>query len=166
VMAGRGPFNVAGADMNSPMTVINPSAQRPQIDHQIHMSYSDDAPAAVYGHVNSSPMPYPAGNAVINHLGNSNSSEQRRKRGRPRKYAPDGGSSFPSLSPPPVVNSAALQMQNQIFSPPDGGGSSAVPTKRPRGRPRGSSNKKHRKESLGSTGSGFKTHVFNVNTGE
>ncbi|XVF74059.1 hypothetical protein PTKIN_Ptkin13bG0031300 [Pterospermum kingtungense] len=95
----------------------------------------------------------------------------KRKRGRPRKYGPDGsmplgliqqppssvnsgGGGFPSPSPPPPL-------------PPTSGGSASSPssTKKARGRPLGSG-KKHQLEALGSAGVGFTPHVISVKAGE
>lgn len=79
----------------------------------------------------------------------------KKKRGRPRKYGTDG-----SMSLGPIHGSAAaapVTSGGGLSSPPAGasadasGGSTASPTlvKKSRGRPPGSSNKKHRLEALG-----------------
>ncbi|CAH9091950.1 unnamed protein product [Cuscuta epithymum] len=91
----------------------------------------------------------------------------RKKRGRPRKYSPDGNIAL-ALSPTPVSSSILVQ--------PDSGGagagsSTAPPTlssenqaKKARGRPPGSIKKQM--DALGSAGVGFTPHVITVEPGE
>lgn len=136
------------------------------------------------GQVGSSPPPppytIPPGATVITHLGN----DQKRKRGRPRKYGPDGSMNVQLASPlPPNVvipqqQQHQHQHQSQNFSPPapistqmeivqQMDGSTSPAAKKARGRPRGSRNKaKQHSEALGSTGIGFVPHILNVKTGE
>ncbi|KAI6690688.1 hypothetical protein NL676_027516 [Syzygium grande] len=70
----------------------------------------------------------------------------KKKRGRPRKYGPDGTI---ALGLTPAVPASTV-------APPGGG----------RGRPPGSSNKKRQLETLGSLGIGFTPHVITVKAGE
>ncbi|GLT74022.1 hypothetical protein SLA2020_458430 [Shorea laevis] len=95
-----------------------------------------------------------------------------KKRGRPRKYGPDGAMSLGLIPGPSSVS--ITQSSNAGFSsppapgsaaPPPSGGSASSPTsaKKARGRPPGSS-KKHRIE--GSAGVGFMPHVITVKAGE
>ncbi|RWW04256.1 hypothetical protein BHE74_00036455 [Ensete ventricosum] len=65
----------------------------------------------------------------------------KRKRGRPRKYGPDG------LALNPLSTAASLFPVAGAFSPPVGMANPA--TKKPRGRPPGSSNKKQKLGALG-----------------
>ncbi|KAK9063969.1 hypothetical protein SSX86_017841 [Deinandra increscens subsp. villosa] len=116
-----------------------------------------------------------------------------KKRGRPRKYGPDGAIS-PSavgrtvkLTPVNAVNSTVTslngvfehQQQPQNAAAAGGQVISAAPVssvpmddgfgsgKKIRGRPPGSTNKKHnRRESLGSAGFGFTPHIIVVQPGE
>ncbi|XP_042402508.1 AT-hook motif nuclear-localized protein 10-like isoform X1 [Zingiber officinale] len=92
--------------------------------------------------------------------GNSSGESFKRKRGRPRKYGPDGtpilAVSPLSRSPAPPTFSPATNMAATV---------AAEGAKKSRGRPRGSTNKRHIK-SLGSTGTGFMPHVIAVQTGE
>ncbi|KAI3465483.1 hypothetical protein Pfo_022146 [Paulownia fortunei] len=176
VMASRDPFAVTLTAVNSPAPAINPEASQPQLEQQMHMPYTPDDG---YRQVGSSHPPYqsiPAGATVIHHVMNLNSVDQKRKRGRPRKYGPDGG----MASPQQPINVAMSQQQPQTFSSPAGappfpvqtsthppvGGLASPTIKKARGRPRGSSNKKQQREALGSTGVGFIPHVLNVNAGE
>ncbi|KAI3982610.1 hypothetical protein MKX01_031349 [Papaver californicum] len=101
----------------------------------------------------------------------------KKKRGRPRKYGPDGAVSL-ALSPIPISASAPSP------SPPtttagSGGGGGEFSAKRGRGRPAGSMNKPHQPkpipkvemENLGelipcSVGTNFTPHVITVAAGE
>ncbi|XP_074559258.1 AT-hook motif nuclear-localized protein 10-like [Curcuma longa] len=97
--------------------------------------------------------------------GNSSGESFKRKRGRPRKYGPDG---TPTLAVSPLSTSpAAPPPSTGAFSPATHIAATVVAegVKRARGRPRGSTNKRHIK-ALGSTGTGFMPHVIAVQTGE
>ncbi|KAB2626273.1 DNA-binding protein ESCAROLA [Pyrus ussuriensis x Pyrus communis] len=108
---------------------------------------------------------------------NMGTEPMKKKRGRPRKYGPDGtmalalspsappvtvtSSSVGAFSPPPAPPAPA---------PPSGGGSASPPpsstsTKKSRGRPPGSS-KKQQLDALGAPGFGFTPHVITVKAGE
>ncbi|OVA00680.1 protein of unknown function DUF296 [Macleaya cordata] len=92
----------------------------------------------------------------------------KRKRGRPRKYGPDGTMALALTPAPPAV-----QVQVQVQPPPPPGFSSSSAAsppssssmKKSRGRPRGSS-KKQQMDALGSAGIGFTPHVIAVKAGE
>ncbi|KGN55540.1 AT-hook motif nuclear-localized protein 10 [Cucumis sativus] len=98
---------------------------------------------------------------------NSQSEPVKRKRGRPRKYGPDG-----SMAVAPAVRPAAATQSSGGFSPSPTAapqsGRSASPTslKKPRGRPPGSSTKKHHLDTSESAGVGFTPHVITVKAGE
>ncbi|XP_047939707.1 AT-hook motif nuclear-localized protein 10-like [Salvia hispanica] len=186
-MANREPFS-----MSSPTPTMNPAASQPQLDQQMHMSFMNSDGGGAFRQV-SPPAPFqsvparqvspppapfqsvPTGAAVIS----QSAAEQKRKRGRPRKYGPDGSMNLP-LGSPQQANAA---MSQQNLSPPPGGaivphsvhmeslpaidGSGSPTAKKARGRPRGSRNKaKQHPEVLGSTGIGFVPHILNVNAGE
>ncbi|XP_052201501.1 AT-hook motif nuclear-localized protein 10 isoform X2 [Diospyros lotus] len=107
-----------------------------------------------------------AAGAVVSHNLNMNLSEpMKRKRGRPRKYGPDGTMAL-ALSPAPPGSS---QSPGTFSSPPpstlSGGSGSASSFKKARGRPPGSS-KKQQMEALGSAGVGFTPHIITVKAGE
>lgn len=122
--------------------------------------------------------PYPTlpdGTVVITHTGNSNSG---RRRGRPRKYGPDGNMNVGTPQQPIAVQQQSFSaaaapppaVQTEGNPPVDG---SASPSKKSRGRPRGSKNKNKRQEASasgsggsGSNGIGFTPHIINVETGE
>ncbi|KAK4374285.1 hypothetical protein RND71_004962 [Anisodus tanguticus] len=182
VMTSRDHFSVAGVQ-NSPASVPATSP----VGQNMHLGYTGDS-TAVYAPISSSRPPYtaegPAGagsgaGAVTSQNLNNNSSEpMKRRRGRPRKYGPDGsmalglnpaasppvagsgpgGPPCGSLSPQDPVNSAAAQ-------PLSVGPASPSSLKKGRGRPPGSS-KKQQMDNLGSTGFGFTPHIIAVKTGE
>lgn len=80
----------------------------------------------------------------------------KKKRGRPRKYAPDGNIAL-GLAPTPIPSTAA-------HGDATGTPSSEPPAKRNRGRPPGSGKKQL--DALGAAGVGFTPHVITVNVGE
>ncbi|KAH9319872.1 hypothetical protein KI387_021641 [Taxus chinensis] len=96
-----------------------------------------------------------ASNAIVLQ-GVSNAIMLKRKRGRPRKYGPDGGM---TLALPPPVTSAAGTLSEIVLASP---GSSQ---RRGRGRPPGSG-KKQQMAALGSAGLGFTPHLITVAAGE
>nr|XP_004231638.1 AT-hook motif nuclear-localized protein 10 [Solanum lycopersicum] len=134
---------------------------------------SDAAPTPYYPIMPSMPSPPPAAEIYqvptpgftvplpdLSGVALPNSIEPvKRKRGRPRKYAPDGSANSGMVSPPSAAQSAGG------FSPTEGGD---VPLrKKGRGRPPGSG----RKQQLGdlgsaSAGTGFKPHIITVQAGE
>lgn len=93
----------------------------------------------------------------------------KRKRGRPRKYGPNGtmtlalGNSPSPLTTSPMPPSSGSSVGG-FNSPAPNSGSSFV-MKKARGRPLGSG-KKQKMNSVGSAGTGFIPHVINVQTGE
>ncbi|KAF8377958.1 hypothetical protein HHK36_031347 [Tetracentron sinense] len=95
--------------------------------------------------------------AIIQHGLNMNMGEpMKRKRGRPRKYGPDGTMALALTPAPPAVQSGG-------FSPPSA--TSPASSKKARGRPPGSG-KKQQMAALGSAGVGFTPHVITVKAGE
>ncbi|KAK4803897.1 hypothetical protein SAY86_003714 [Trapa natans] len=85
----------------------------------------------------------------------------KKKRGRPRKYGPDGTMSL-ALTPGGITaQSAGFSSQ----APSSGGSLSPGTLKKSRGRPPGSGRKKQL-EALGSTGIGFTPHIITVKAGE
>ncbi|CAA0834908.1 AT-hook motif nuclear-localized protein 10 [Striga hermonthica] len=169
VMSSREPFPINA--MASAGQSQNPAASQHQLDQQMRVSYTTDG---AYRSVGSPPsyQPMPGGPPVAMNL---NSGDQKRKRGRPRKYGPDGNMSGMAMaSGQQPMNSGLHQNQMQAFSPPQvaampvpppvGGPTSPVVKKR--GRPPGSVNKKKQVEVVGSNGIGFIPHVIEVKPGE
>ncbi|XP_042046980.1 AT-hook motif nuclear-localized protein 10-like [Salvia splendens] len=184
-MANREPFSMSSPpsmanreqfSMSSPPSlVMNPATSQPQLDQQMHMSFMNSDGGAFRQVVGSSPPPFqpiPAGAALIS----QSSTEQKRKRGRPRKYGPDGSMSAPLGSPNAVMpqheqqlnfSSPAVAPQSTEGVPPGMDGAGSPTAKKSRGRPRGSRNKvKQHGQVLGSTGISFVPHVLNVTAGE
>ncbi|XVF51966.1 hypothetical protein PTKIN_Ptkin04bG0226700 [Pterospermum kingtungense] len=102
----------------------------------------------------------------------------KKKRGRPRKYAPDGNIALLQLAPSTPVAAAAPNSANNAAVDSvglgsssggggggGGGGASETPAKRSRGRPPGTG--KRQMDALGGVaGVGFTPHVITVKTGE
>ncbi|KAI3816936.1 hypothetical protein L1987_10721 [Smallanthus sonchifolius] len=115
-----------------------------------------------------------------------------KKRGRPRKYGPDGSMSLSTvtaartvkLTPVTTAATATAAPLNGAFEHQQPHSAAAAPpisaapvssipmdegfasVKKVRGRPPGSTNKKHKRESLGSAGFGFTPHIIVVQPGE
>ncbi|KAK3425096.1 AT-hook motif nuclear-localized protein 10 [Eucalyptus grandis] len=104
----------------------------------------------------------------------------KKKRGRPRKYGPEGSialalnsgsAGHAALSPaggggfgsPPAPPSHG---GSPTFAAPQSGDSGSASLSKKRGRPPGSSNKKRRSEAPGTGGMGFAPHVITVKAGE
>ncbi|OIT05749.1 PREDICTED: AT-hook motif nuclear-localized protein 10-like [Nicotiana attenuata] len=172
VMTSRDHFTVAGVQ-NSPPNVPNTTP----VAQNMHLGYSGDS-TAVFTPISTSPPPYtPAevsagAGAVLSQNLNINSSEtMKRKRGRPRKYGPDGSMAL-GLNSPSVAPAAAgsLSPQEPVTSPAaqplSTGPASPISLKKARGRPPGSSKKQQMDNSFGATGFGFTPHIITVKTGE
>ncbi|KAI3730285.1 hypothetical protein L1987_61454 [Smallanthus sonchifolius] len=128
----------------------------------------------------------------INEHGGGGGEIMMKKRGRPRKYGPDGSMS-PSavtaartvkLTPVTAAATATVAALNGAFEHQQPQSAAAAPpisaapvssipmdegfgsVKKVRGRPPGSTNKKHKRESLGSAGFGFTPHIIVVQPGE
>ncbi|KAL0432809.1 UNVERIFIED_CONTAM: AT-hook motif nuclear-localized protein 10 [Sesamum latifolium] len=142
VMTSRDLFTVG------PAVSTGPTSSQPQLDQQMRVPYTTDGAYRPVG----SPQPYQSisgGGPVMKHGMNLNSGDQKRKRGRPRKYGPDGSMAMTMASAPQPI-SVGMQ-QTQSFSPsaaatqtesqPPVGGSASPTAKKARGRPPGSSNK-------------------------
>ncbi|XP_075511751.1 AT-hook motif nuclear-localized protein 10-like isoform X2 [Primulina tabacum] len=163
-----------GASTLYPGPVQASVASQPHLDHDMRMGYATEGMTATYRPMDSPPPFQSISAGATKQVMNSAASEQKRKRGRPRKYGVDGG--VASGQQPIDV---AMQ-QSQTFSPQAAppsmlqqdshllplGGSASPTSKKTRGRPPGSKNKKRRAQALGSTGIGFVPHVINVMAGE
>ncbi|WOL12367.1 AT-hook motif nuclear-localized protein 10 isoform X2 [Canna indica] len=115
----------------------------------------------------SSPSPYQGvagGSNGPSGPGSSSGEPFKRKRGRPRKYGPDGKV---ILAVTPVSSSPGAPSSSGAFSVAANVAATAAAegVKKGRGRPPGSS-KKRQIEALGSAGAGFIPHIIAVNTGE
>lgn len=160
-----------------------PPASQPNVQ-SMRLSFSTDGAAIYKPVVTANSPPYqssgpsagtgPGGvgdSSVVPHGLNMNMSETlKRKRGRPRKYGPDGTMSL-AISPASAAPAVPISQSPSNFTPPPptSGGGSTSPTstsmKKARGRPPGSS-RKQQMEALGSAGVGFTPHVITVKAGE
>ncbi|CAA7403832.1 unnamed protein product [Spirodela intermedia] len=119
--------------------------------HGVRLSFSPTAagvPTADSHHAGELPLEIRPGGGGFTM---SMSEPVKKKRGRPRKYGPDGSMSLALVSPA-AVGAAS-------------GYSSEPPAPKRRGRPPGSGKKKQL-DALGSAGVGFTPHVIIVNPGE
>ncbi|WOG99851.1 hypothetical protein DCAR_0519207 [Daucus carota subsp. sativus] len=92
----------------------------------------------------------------------------KKKRGRPRKYGPDGSMALTLTSPPsggPLASQLQSPQPQHVVNSPIGGSASGSEPKKGRGRPLGSS-KKHQMKALVSAGIGFTPHIIDVKAGE
>ncbi|XP_010530043.1 PREDICTED: AT-hook motif nuclear-localized protein 8-like [Tarenaya hassleriana] len=161
----------------NPNAMIGPASTSPSIHH------SSAAGARLpFGSLQPPPPPPPQmEQKVLDSLGfdgspSSASAQQsmrfgieqqaKKKRGRPRKYAPDGNIALGLAPTSPLPSASSSYGGADAISGGDGGGANAnsadPPVKRNRGRPPGSGKKQL--EALG--GIGFMPHVIEVNTGE
>ncbi|KAL6655338.1 hypothetical protein ACP70R_006164 [Stipagrostis hirtigluma subsp. patula] len=180
VMAGREPF---GLPKSPPAPPSSGGVQ------SVRMAYTTDGtpffapvssapPAtATYQPVGSgapAPSVAPAGGngAPAPPVGGAGEPVAKKKRGRPRKYGPDGSMSL-ALVPAAAAASpvAAAPGASGPFSPEAVKAPNTAPSASPdgvkkRGRPKGSTNKKKHVPALGSAGAGFTPHVLFVKAGE
>lgn len=113
------------------------------------------APSKPMEHPNNNVSPYDGSSSAMRPCGLSMDSTKK-KRGRPRKYSPDGNIAL-GLTPTPMSSSAG---------PGDSSGTPSTEpgTKKHRGRPPGSG--KRQLDALGAGGIGFTPHVILVKAGE
>ncbi|XP_059275720.1 AT-hook motif nuclear-localized protein 13-like [Lycium ferocissimum] len=134
----------SGFPFNSMVNTAPPPAQ-PQPQNQPNLDYSDASSPRATGF---------------------NIEPARKKRGRPRKYSPDGNIAL-GLSPTPVTPISSSIVPHTDSGSGGGdveGASSENPSKKARGRPPGSG--KRQLDALGAAGVGFTPHVITVNVGE
>ncbi|GLT35284.1 hypothetical protein SLA2020_097510 [Shorea laevis] len=176
VMTSREPFTV-GMQQKSPV----PS---PSMMQNMRLAFSADGTPVYKSVTPTSPTYQPAtgngggggGGGADGSAGgasvpiNIGSESLKRKRGRPRKYGPDGTMALALMSASQSVS--VTQSGSAGFSSPPAPGSAPPPSassptsgKKARGRPPGSS-KKHQLAALGSAGVGFTPHVITVKAGE
>ncbi|CAN4095505.1 unnamed protein product [Withania somnifera] len=170
-------FTVAGFQ-NSPASVTA-TTPPPSSVQNMHMNYRDEN-ASMFVPPPTMPYSSPERSSGAGAGGGfSNSSEtMKRKRGRPRKYGPDGsmamGLNTAGASPPVAggtVTAGGLSLKEPVNSAAGGGQSlsegpgSPTSMKKARGRPPGSG-KKQQVDNFGSTGFGFTPHIIAVKTGE
>ncbi|KAL5707242.1 hypothetical protein ACHQM5_025315 [Ranunculus cassubicifolius] len=178
IMSGRESFNVG--------LQKNPVHTQPSGTPNMRLAFSSDG-TAVYKPViaATSPTYTPTTAAATGGGGGDNNSSagtmvphgismsmvgepMKRKRGRPRKYGPDGTMAL-ALTPSqgvPTSGGGGGGGSSGGFSPSSGGPvSPSSSMKKSRGRPPGSG-KKQQMAALGSAGVGFTPHVISVQAGE
>ncbi|XVF35795.1 hypothetical protein REPUB_Repub19eG0001500 [Reevesia pubescens] len=153
-------FSAEGTAVYKPITASSPTYQ----------PVSSAGGAAAEGSAGGSPVIQGQGQGQAVNMMSMGNEPLKRKRGRPRKYGPDGTMPLSLIPPPPTLSVNQSNSGGGFPSPPPhqpSGGSASSPTsaKKARGRPPGSG-KKHQLEALGSTGVGFMPHVITVKAGE
>ncbi|GJM91542.1 hypothetical protein PR202_ga07922 [Eleusine coracana subsp. coracana] len=134
------------------MTGKSPGEQQQHHHHHQPLMYAAPPPP---------PQPQQGGGGNVLGMGEL----MRKKRGRPRKYAPDGSM---ALALAPISSASASPGQQQQQPPPHGFSISSPPSDpnaKRRGRPPGSGKKKQF-EALGSWGIAFTPHILTVKAGE
>ncbi|KAJ1699922.1 hypothetical protein LUZ63_008434 [Rhynchospora breviuscula] len=137
---------------SSPLFQPSPTATGPH--SAANTPHTDSSqPASVHG-------------LVFNSNTGSGSEPAKKKRGRPRKYGPDGTMAL-SLVPVGAASAVGGHTPPGFASSPAGAPGSGDAVKKSKGgRPPGSSNKKVQMAALGSAGIGFTPHVITVKAGE
>ncbi|KAK7351829.1 hypothetical protein VNO77_11554 [Canavalia gladiata] len=153
---------------------------QPQLHQNMRLDYATDGtvvyPASgsinINGGESSAPtMPPGLGLGQSPALVGSSSESLKRKRGRPRKYGPDGTMSLSLNTTPPPPNSATtpvpVSQSGGSFPPVPPSDSASQGSLKRRGRPRGSVNKNPSKsKSAAGAGVSFTPHVITVKAGE
>ncbi|XP_077235288.1 AT-hook motif nuclear-localized protein 10-like [Tasmannia lanceolata] len=142
--------NSYGASLqNNSMTSQNSTG----MIQSMRLPFSSVVPPSMSKPMDSLNSPYGEVSSGVKPVGFSMSDPMKKKRGRPRKYGPDGNMAL-GFSP---------------LSPASGSGYSNTPSSEPsvkrRGRPKGSG-KKQQLEALGSAGIAFTPHVITIKAGE
>lgn len=164
VMTSREQFTL---DVQRTSVPSQPPAQN------VLLGYSADGTAVYSGSGVGGGGSAPAATTVSHNVNVNSGGTVKRKRGRPRKYGPNGAMTL-SLTPAPLP--ATVPQSAGTFSPPPppppsvplvggGGSDSHSSLKKGRGRPPGSS-KMQQTEALGSSGVGFTPHIITVKAGE
>ncbi|TKW33848.1 hypothetical protein SEVIR_2G266100v4 [Setaria viridis] len=180
VMPGREPFGLPKSPPTPPSSGGPPQSLR--------MAFTTDG-TPVFAPVSSAPpatatyQPFGGaaatslagaggnGGAPVHPPGGAGEPVAKKKRGRPRKYGPDGSMSLALVhTSMAAAPGSAAPGASGPFSPEGAKTPSTAPSASPdgakkRGRPKGSTNKKH-VPALGSAGAGFTPHVIFVKAGE
>ncbi|KAF8651756.1 hypothetical protein HU200_063273 [Digitaria exilis] len=122
------------------------------------MKPADVPPGAMYGPDSAAPgMQQHPGSGAGAVAGGSGGELVKKKRGRPRKYGPDGTMGM-GMKPAPATGAEPGAQSG-------GGGSNSNPDGKRRGRPPGSGKKKQL-DALGSSGTSFTPHIITVKPNE
>ncbi|KAJ7944604.1 AT-hook motif nuclear-localized protein [Quillaja saponaria] len=136
---------------NSTATMMTPATARFPFNSVAQQPHASSKPSDSLNNTS----PYDGSSSALNPCGFSIDSGKK-KRGRPRKYSPDGNIAL-ALAPTPISSSAG---HNDSSGTP----STEPQAKKHRGRPPGSGKKQL--DALGAGGVGFTPHVIMVKAGE
>lgn len=116
------------------------------LQQNIRMPFSPSGdPSAVYKPIPSSVAP----DVMVSPVSGTGTEPLKRKRGRPRKYGPDGTMAL-AISPAPTSVAGGFSSPTAAADPSSGGGvGSPTSVKKARGRPPGSTSKKHQFDAMG-----------------
>nr|DAD41882.1 TPA_asm: hypothetical protein HUJ06_016205 [Nelumbo nucifera] len=170
MMSGSEPGIMSGRESFGVSIQKSPVPSQPSGIPNMRLAFSSDG-TAVYKPVTSSTPSYQtsgggsggdsSAGAIVQHGLNMNMGEpMKRKRGRPRKYGPDGTM---ALALTPTSPGGGVPASGGFSSSSAASPSSSI--KKNRGRPPGSG-KKQQMAALGSAGIGFTPHVITVKAGE
>lgn len=167
------PGTIAAGESSDAIMKRNQIRALPPV-YSVRLVTSSDGTAMYESISSSSPPPYTVGggygdgNSVASAphgLGVSTGEAFKRKRGRPRKYGPNGTVALPLTVVPPSASAPPAAVGGFSLSSSGAATAAAEAMKKARGRPPGSS-KKHQLKALGSAGIGFTPHIITVKTGE
>ncbi|KAF7809988.1 AT-hook motif nuclear-localized protein 8-like [Senna tora] len=152
VMPNPNTSSMIGANSNAATAMMAPTTARFPFNAGVPQP---SAPSKPLEHLNNNSSPYDGSSSAMRPCG-FNIDAAKKKRGRPRKYSPDGNIAL-GLAPTPMSSSAGQGDSN-------GTPSTDPASKKHRGRPPGSGKKQM--DALGSAGVGFTPHVILVKAGE
>ncbi|XP_021319476.1 AT-hook motif nuclear-localized protein 10 isoform X2 [Sorghum bicolor] len=161
---GMPPASAGNVMHGMPLAFSNPMAPSPGASSPMNMKPTDMPPGAMYRADSGAPPglqqqqhPGSGGGGAI--VAVSGGELVKKKRGRPRKYGPDGSIGLGLKSAAAAGTEAAGGQSG------GGGGSSSNPDGKRRGRPPGSGKKKQL-DALGSSGTSFTPHIITVKPNE
>ncbi|TYK31159.1 AT-hook motif nuclear-localized protein 13-like [Cucumis melo var. makuwa] len=151
-IGGQTAYSPANNNASSTIALNQPSAQMIPPSSRFPFNHPVIPPSSVpLDSLNVSPYDG-------SHSANFNVDSGKKRRGRPRKYAPDANNIALGLAPTPTVGSSVPH--GDLSATPD----SEQPARKTRGRPPGSGKKQS--NSIGSGGTGFTPHVLLAKPGE
>ncbi|CAD6262516.1 unnamed protein product [Miscanthus lutarioriparius] len=159
---GMPPASAPNVMHGMPLAFNNPMAPSPAASSPMNMKPADMPPGAMYRADSGAPglqqqqQPGSGGGGAV--VAVSGGELVKKKRGRPRKYGPDGSIGL-------GLKSAAAAGTEAAGGQSGGGGSSSNPDGKRRGRPPGSGKKKQL-DALGSSGTSFTPHIITVKPNE
>ncbi|XP_047329366.1 AT-hook motif nuclear-localized protein 10 isoform X2 [Impatiens glandulifera] len=159
VVTNSSPFSIGF--QKSPLVVSSEQQQQPVV-HNMHFAYAGGDGSAAFKPASGGSPHFQSPAAAVPYDPNMMGQPAKKKRGRPRRYGPDGSM---SLGLSPAGSGGSMSQSGGSFAPTSQSPASLHSLKKVRGRPLGSS-KKQQLQALGSAGFGFLPHVITVNVGE